>query len=108
MQAVLKSKHNPAALSLAGLFIAGSAAAIPSITVDSVVQRWPWNNKVDITYTIAGDGGQDVKASQYCKVVFTATVNGTDYVLDGARDIVASRVAAGVRGVGQRCARNAA
>lgn len=89
MQAVLKSKHNPAALSLAGLFIAGSAAAIPSITVDSVVQRWPWNNKVDITYTIAGDGGQDVKASQYCKVVFTATVNGTDYVLDGARDIVA-------------------
>ena len=29
-----------------------------SITVDGVAQRWPWNNKVDITYTVSG--GQDV------------------------------------------------
>ena len=33
-------------------------AEASSITVDNVAQRWPWNNKIDITYTVSG--GQDV------------------------------------------------
>ena len=33
---------------------AGARAA--SIEIESVAQRWPWNNKLDITYVV--DGGQ--------------------------------------------------
>lgn len=50
------------------------ASAATTIAVDSVVQRWPWNNKVDITYT-AGDG-QDVANGVYRRIVFTATIGG--------------------------------
>lgn len=62
------------------------AAAIASeaemtISVDSVVQRWPWNNKVDITYTI--DEGQDVSSSEFSKVVFTAVIDGVAHTIDG-------------------------
>ena len=31
------------------LFGAAFAATSATITVDNVQQRWPWNNKVDIT-----------------------------------------------------------
>ena len=64
------------------------AANASSITIDSVQQRWPWNNKVDITYTVSG--GQDVSAGVYAKIVFTATVNGTEYTIDGTSDVGAS------------------
>ena len=62
------------------------AAAIASeaemtISVDSVVQRWPWNNKVDITYTVGE--GQDVSSSEFSKVVFTAVIDGATHTIDG-------------------------
>ncbi|MBQ3097067.1 MAG: hypothetical protein IJC66_02825, partial [Kiritimatiellae bacterium] len=50
-----------------------------SITVDSVVQRWPWNNKIDITYTVSG--GQNISAGVYAKIVFTATIGGKAYTI---------------------------
>ena len=65
-----------------------SSFAATTITVDSVVQRWPWNNKVDITYTIAG--GQDLAAGNYQKIVFTTVIAGTTYTIDGVKDIGAS------------------
>ena len=61
---------------------AGVASASTTIHVDSVTQRWPWNNKVDITYTVTG--GQDVSASKYYKIVFTTVINGTTYTIDGS------------------------
>ena len=61
---------------------AGVASAATTIHVDSVTQRWPWNNKVDITYTVTG--GQDVSASKYYKIVFTTVINGTTYTIDGS------------------------
>ncbi len=81
---------------VAALVLAGSVAlcanATPGIAIDSVVQRWPWNNKVDITYTVTDgqtltpDGSGDV----YCKIVFNATIAGQSYVIDGVSDIGAS------------------
>ena len=62
--------------------VAGPSVFAASITVDSVTQRWPWNNKVDITYTIAG--GQNIAAGVYCKVEFTATVGGVSYTINGS------------------------
>ena len=74
---------------IAAFSLALSALALPTIQIDRVAQRWPWNNKVDITYTISGEGGQSVKESQYCKVKFVATVGGETYTIDGASDIIA-------------------
>ena len=81
---------------VAALVLAGSVAlcanATPGIAIDSVVQRWPWNNKVDITYTVTDgqtlttDGSGDV----YCKIVFNATIVGQSYVIDGVSDVGAS------------------
>ena len=81
---------------VAALVLAGSVAlcanATPGIAIDSVVQRWPWNNKVDITYTVTDgqtltpDGSGDV----YCKIVFNATIAGQSYVIDGVTDVGAS------------------
>ena len=65
-----------------------TAANAASITIDSVTQRWPWNNKVDITYTVTD--GQNVAAGVYAKLVFTATIAGQTYTIDGVHDIGAS------------------
>lgn len=65
-----------------------SASAATTITVDSVVQRWPWNNKVDITYTISG--GQDLAGGNYQKIVFTTVIDGITYTIDGVKDVGAS------------------
>ena len=54
-----------------------------SITIDSVAQRWPFNNKLDITYTI--DGGQDAANGLFCRVVFTASVDNVAYEIDGRK-----------------------
>lgn len=59
-----------------------------SITVDSVAQRWPWNNKLDITYTV--DGGQDVSLGVYARIVFTAHIGTTNIIIDGVHDIGAN------------------
>ena len=70
----------------AALVIAAMAAsAVPTITVDSVVQRWPWNNKVDITYTVSG--GQNVAAGVYARIVFTANIGTTNIIVDGVHDV---------------------
>ena len=67
------------------VFVAASAtcaSATTSITIDNVRQRWPWNNKVDITYTIGGD---DATVDKVCRVVITTVVGGTTYTAyDGA------------------------
>ena len=68
--------------------LATAASAVPTITVDSVVQRWPWNNKVDITYTVGN--GQDLAAHQYYKIVFTTVIDGHTYTIDGTTHVGAS------------------
>lgn len=76
------------------LVVAMGAAAMAcgayasSITVDRVVQRWPWNNKLDITYTV--DGGQDVALGVYARIVFTAHIGTTNITIDGVHDIGAN------------------
>ena len=65
-----------------------SASAATTITIDSVTQRWPWNNKVDITYTVGG--GQDLAGGSYQKIVFTTVIDGVTYTIDGVKDVGAS------------------
>ena len=82
-------KHTWKAVVSAAAIAAGAMAAnASSITIDSVQQRWPWNNKVDITYTVSG--GQDVAAGVFAKIVFTATIAGQTYTIDGVHDIGAN------------------
>ncbi len=64
------------------------SANAASITIDSVQQRWPWNNKVDITYTVSG--GQDVAVGVFARIEFTANIAGTEYLIDGVHDVGAS------------------
>ena len=77
-----------------GLMMTIGAAAMAcgayaaSVTIDSVTQRWPWNNKVDITYTVKE--GQDVEAGVFCRLVFNADINGETYVIDGVTNVGAS------------------
>ena len=66
----------------------GSAAAASTVTIDSVTQRWPWNNKLDIAYTVAG--GQDVSQGIYRKLVFTCVINGVTNIIDGVSDVGAN------------------
>ena len=78
------------------MMIGAAAVAVganaSSVTIDSVVQRWPWNNKVDITYTV--DGGQilsaDGTADTYARIVFSATIAGETYTIDGVHDLGAN------------------
>lgn len=79
--------HNVAMLATAGTLALG-ANATPSVTIDSVAQRWPWNNKIDITYTVSG--GQDVALGVYARIVFTASIGATNIVIDGVHDVGAN------------------
>ena len=70
------------------VFVAASAAipmaanaGDPSITVNSAAQRWPWNNKIDVTYTVSN--GQSRASGLYCGVEFTITDGGRSHVLHG-------------------------
>ena len=74
--------------------------AAPHVTIDAVAQRWPWNNNIDIAYTVGG--AQDVKRGTYMKLVFTATVNGTVYTVDG--DALGASASAGPHTVTWRTA----
>ena len=59
--------------------------AATTITIDNVRQRWPWNNNVDITYTIAGD---DPTVDNVCRVVISTIVDGVTYTAyDGAVNV---------------------
>ena len=80
-----------------GIFAAlfAMCAAIPTvslgatrISIDKVSQRWPWNNKVDITYTVTE--GQNLSTSNFCKIVFTTVIDGKTYTIDGTTDVGAS------------------
>ena len=76
----MNAKGTLAALACASMVLSVAEAAT-AIRVDSVTQRWPWNNKVDIAYTI--EGGQDVVSSNFCKIVFTTTIGSKTYTIDG-------------------------
>ena len=72
-----------AVASLCAVMAAFAAYAVDTtIAINSIAQRWPWNNKVDITYTVTG--GQDVSSSYFCKVVFNTVINGTPCTIDGS------------------------
>ena len=58
---------------------AALSANAASITIDSVQQRWPWNNKVDITYTVTD--GQNHAAGVYCGIEFNVSVPGYGDIL---------------------------
>ena len=75
-------------IAAAAVAASAMAADASSITIDSVTQRWPWNNKVDITYTVSG--GQDVAAGVFARIEFTANIAGTEYLIDGVHDVGAS------------------
>ena len=69
-------------------FVAVIASALPlaanadsSVTINSVVQRWPWNNKVDINYTVTG--GQTRSSGVYCGLRFAVTANGMTHNFEG-------------------------
>ena len=61
--------------------VAAAAEAAMAIRIDSVTQRWPWNNKVDIAYTV--EGGQELATSNFCKIVFSTVIGGNTYTIDG-------------------------
>ena len=79
-----------AAVAVAAGAIISMAANASSITIDSVQQRWPWNNKVDITYTIGG--GQDLANGNYQKIVFTTVINGATLTVEEGGKKVTKRV----------------
>ena len=83
------TKTTTAAMTAAmALFTTGALAA--TVKIDSVTQRWPWNNKVDIKYTVNGAG--NLAAFEYSKIIFTASIEGVaqPIEIDGARDVIAS------------------
>lgn len=83
---------------------ATAADAATTITIDNVRQRWPWNNNVNITYTIAGD---DPTVDNVCRVVISTIVDGVTYtayngavnenVLPGTHTVTWTGVPAGVK-----------
>ena len=82
---------NTTGMKLAGLMAAaasGAAFAASTVTIDGVTQRWPWNNKLDIAYTVTG--GQDVSQGVYRKLVFTCVIDGVTNLIDGVSDVGAS------------------
>ena len=74
--------------SFGALVVLHGAYATPSVEIESVIQRWPWNNKVDITYKVMD--GQNLVNGIYYKLVFTVTVGGSTYTIDGVTDVGAS------------------
>ena len=79
----MKYQNRAVALVAAGVLAVGANAA--TVTIDNVAQRWPWNNKLDITYTVTG--GQNVAAGVYARLVFTASIGTTNIVIDGVHDV---------------------
>ena len=78
-----------AVLLFAAFVAVAGAWATPTVTINKVAQRWPWNNKVDITYTI-GDG-QDVANERYYRLVFTTVIDDTvTNIIDGVHDVGAN------------------
>ena len=72
-------------LCLAAAFAAPiTVSAAVTLTIDDVQQRWPWNNKVDITYTITGT----IAENRIGKVMLTSVIDGTTYIAyDGSPNV---------------------
>ncbi|MBO7683628.1 MAG: formylglycine-generating enzyme family protein [Kiritimatiellae bacterium] len=66
-------------IAVAAVAASAMAANAASVTIDSVAQRWPWNNKVDITYTVTD--GQNHAAGVYCGIEFNVSVPGYGDIL---------------------------
>ena len=77
-----------AMLALCITLLAQCAIAASTVEIRKVAQRWPWNNKIDITYEVAG--GQDVSSDRYCRLVFTAVIDGVTNIIDGVHDLGAN------------------
>ena len=77
----------PTRLALHGIAAAALCAVLPmaagaaDVTIDSVVQRWPWNNKVDITYTVTD--AQKRSDGVYYALNFALSANGQTYAFEG-------------------------
>ena len=87
-----KIRKNKTVVFLLAVTFLTLGAEASSVTIDSVTQRWPWNNKFDITYTVT-DGQtftEDGTGDVYCKLVFNATIGGQTYVIDGVTNVGAS------------------
>ena len=63
-------------------------SAAPTVEIKSVAQRWPWNNKLDITYEVTD--GQDVAKNVFRRLVFTAKIGGEEFTIDGVHDVGAN------------------
>lgn len=68
--------------------LAECAMAASTVEIRKVAQRWPWNNKIDITYEVTG--GQDVSRNIFRRLVFTAVIDGATNVIDGVHDLGAN------------------
>jgi len=87
-----KNRKNKTVVFLLAVTFLTLGAEASSVTIDSVTQRWPWNNKFDITYTVT-DGQtftEDGTGDVYCKLVFNATIGGQTYVIGGVTNVGAS------------------
>ena len=74
---------NKKVLMTAIVFVAAvTFAAVPAITGVTAKQRYPWNGKVDITYTLTGDVTAGIPAWNMPCLFVTASnrVDGTTYV----------------------------
>lgn len=68
-------------IAAAALVGTADAASVTNVSISNAAQRWPWNNKVDITYTV--EGGQTRSAGVYCGLRFALTANGKTYNIPG-------------------------
>ena len=70
-------------LGLAAVFVALTSWATPTISIVTAQQRYPWNGKVDITYTVSGDiaayCSETVLTNQTLKVTATDKDANTTY-----------------------------
>ena len=88
-----KSKMTGKAAILAAAIAASAAIpmaanAASSITIDSVQQRWPWNNKVDITYTVTD--GQNRAGGIYAGINFAIAIPGYSTQIVSGNSLAAS------------------
>ena len=70
-----------ALISAVCLVFDAEASGVTNVTITSVAQRWPWNYKVDISYSV--EGGQTRTAGVYCGLRFTLTAGGNTYDIPG-------------------------
>ena len=73
------TKYLLSLIGVAAFTYTGSAA--PSVTINGVRQRYPWNNLVDITYTVSGYNAATDKGGYACQ--FRATVGGVSDINAG-------------------------